>query len=88
MRAGRELRFAQVDRHTSEPGEHRASPECLRAAPEFRAVEDRDERDLVAFGVAAGGKHPLHDCRRAGESRVEADGDEAERTEQTHRQRA
>ena len=48
----RELGAAQVGLDAAEPGQHRAAPEGSAPALELDAVEDRDERQLVALGVA------------------------------------
>ena len=48
-----ELCVSQIDGDPAEPREHRAAPERLRAALHRDAVQDRDEPDLVALGVAS-----------------------------------
>ena len=69
VRVRRELRLAEVDGDPAEPGEHRAAAERLRAALELDAVQDRDEPDLVALGVPAGGKARF---RRAADANIPA----------------
>ena len=84
MGVGCELCLAEIDGDPSEPREHRSTPERLRAALDRDAVEDRDERDLVALGIAARGEHALHERGRREHPRPEAELEEEDGAQESH----
>ena len=86
-RAVRELGVAQVDVDAAEPGQHRAAPEGLRPALELDAVEDRDERELVALGVAARAHDALEERRGDHHAEQRSELEEQEPSKQAHRAR-
>jgi hypothetical protein len=49
---GCKLGLSEVDGNAAEPGEHRTAAEGDRVALELYAAEYRDERDLIALGIA------------------------------------
>ena len=85
--AARELGVAQVDVDAAEPGQHRAATEGLRAARELDAVQDRDERELVALGVAARAHDALEERRGDHHAEERSELEEQEPSKQTHRAR-